>query len=62
MSILAVDGDGRRASLWCDPLTGGLYITTDPNDTAPLPEGAVIATAFRTDAAGRLIVADEEAE
>lgn len=62
MSILAVDGDGRRASLWCDPVTGGLYVTTDPNDTAPLPDGAVIATAFRTDAAGRLIVADEEAE
>lgn len=59
MSILAVDGDGRRASLWCNPETGGLYVTTDPYDVTTIPPWAVRATAFRTDHKGRLILADE---
>ena len=57
--ILAVDKDGRRASVWCDPDTGGIYVTTDPEDETPLPEGAVITQTFYVSDEGKLIVSED---
>ena len=57
--MIVIDQNGRKASLYCDPATKGVYVTTDPNDTTPLPAEAVIAKALYVNENNKLIVAAE---
>lgn len=50
---------GQPANVYCDPTTGAVYVTEDPNDTTPLPAGAVIARNFRITDKGLFLIADE---
>ena len=50
---------GQPANVYCDPVTGAVYVTEDPNDTTPLPAGAVIARNFRISEKGLFLIADE---
>src|SRR5690606_2746706 len=50
---------GQPANVFCDPVTGAVYVTEDPNDTTPLPAGAVVARNLRITEKGLFLIADE---
>lgn len=50
---------GQPADIYCDPVTGAVYVTEDPNDTTPLPPGAVVARNLRITEKGLFLIADE---